>query len=184
MKPTLMIHEINPNIIQFLKENGENYLLTFDDGLYSQYFYFDEIKKINTEKIFFISTGTVHKGKQQIVNISCRNAHKLFFENGYTHYYMTWDQIKEIDSIDNCFIGGHSHSHFNTEKLSLKEKIEWLTNDTEKMIEEFNKNFGKIPKYYCLPYNYDYQGLYSSLLEKNYNFEIFGKNRIKIEEII
>jgi len=185
MKEILMIHEVTPQIMDFLEKNGENYILTFDDGLYSQYFYFDRIKKINTEKYFFISTAMVHKGKHQIVGITCRNAHKLFFEKAETSAYMNWDQIEEIDQTTNCFIGGHSHFHKNLSQLNLKDKIDWLKQDTKKMNLQFMLNLDKKPKYYCLPYNYDYQGLLSSMLKKDFHFEqIFGKGRIKIEELL
>ena len=56
MKPILMIHEFKE---EFLNLPLENYTLTFDDGLYTQYKFFNEIKKIDTEKYFFISSNIV-----------------------------------------------------------------------------------------------------------------------------
>jgi hypothetical protein len=54
MKPILMIHEIRDWMFDLPLHN---YVLTFDDGLYSQYYFLDKFKTIDTEKIFFISTG-------------------------------------------------------------------------------------------------------------------------------
>ena len=56
MKPILMIHEFKDT---FLNLPLEDYILTFDDGLYTQYKFFNEIKKIKTEKYFFISSGII-----------------------------------------------------------------------------------------------------------------------------
>ena len=39
MKPILMIHEFKED---FLNLNLEDYILTFDDGLYTQYLFFQE----------------------------------------------------------------------------------------------------------------------------------------------
>ena len=49
-----MIHEFKE---EFLNLPLENYTLTFDDGLYTQYKFFNEIKKIKTNKFFFISSN-------------------------------------------------------------------------------------------------------------------------------
>jgi len=182
-----MIHEITSNVLDFIRKEGSNYLLTFDDGLFSQYYYLNELKKINTKKIFFVSTGLVHdlSKSSQLLNIDCRTAHKNFFENGDTSPYMTKDQIKEIMKTKDCEVGGHSHLHPRFKNLSsLKEKIDALTKDTDLMMEWFLDELNFIPKKYCLPYNFDYHGLLSSLLKEKYNLEVFGRGRIKVEEII
>ena len=61
MKPVLMIHEITEKLFDL---NLEDYTLTFDDGLYSQYYHYDKFKSINTDKIFFISSNILCEGIQ------------------------------------------------------------------------------------------------------------------------
>ena len=53
MKPVLMIHEVDESIFN---KPLEDFVLTFDDGLYSQYKFIEAIDAIDTDKIFFIST--------------------------------------------------------------------------------------------------------------------------------
>jgi len=48
-KKVLMIHEVTENLFNLPLEN---YILTFDDGLYSQYYHFKHFESIDTEKIF------------------------------------------------------------------------------------------------------------------------------------
>ena len=42
-KPVLMIHSIRP---EYFELPLENYILTFDDGLYSQYHYYNKFKEM------------------------------------------------------------------------------------------------------------------------------------------
>ena len=109
MKPVLMIHEFEE---KFLDLPLEKYILTFDDGLYSQYRFLEELKKIKTEKYFFISSNIIcpENQKQNDESICCEKAHIKAFNKNYINY-MKWSQIKEIDKVDNCFIGCHGHSH-------------------------------------------------------------------------
>ena len=54
---TLTIHSVKEE--HFLKLRLDTYKLTFDDGLFSQYFYWPIIRRLETEKIFFISTNLI-----------------------------------------------------------------------------------------------------------------------------
>ena len=56
MKPILIIHEFEE---RFFDLPLDQYILTFDDGLYTQYVFLEELKKIKTKKYFFISSGIV-----------------------------------------------------------------------------------------------------------------------------
>lgn len=65
-------------------------ILTFDDGLYSQFKYFDFFKQLNKPMYFFISTNIVHSNNDsQVSDIECYDAHDNFFKNGDTRAYMT-----------------------------------------------------------------------------------------------
>jgi hypothetical protein len=181
MKPVLMIHEIKEAMFSLPLEN---YTLTFDDGLYSQFYYFDKFKSIPTEKIYFISSGIVCNGKQSVEFPTCVDAHKKAFE-GNTEDYMTLAQIKELMQDPLVSIGGHSHSHRRLDSYSkIVERLQYLKQDTETMISWFEENLGFVPKQFCFPYNNDYQGMYSGIL-KHYGFnELYGRERIPVETLL
>ena len=73
-KPILMIHEFSDFMMDLPLED---YVLTFDDGLYTQYTHFEKIRQIDTDKIFFISTGIVAPEctSQSDEFIECAEAH-------------------------------------------------------------------------------------------------------------
>ncbi len=129
---------------------NENYLLlTIDDGFES--FYKNAwpiLKKRKIPFILFVSTREVGK-----------------------YGYMTWEQIKEIDTSDIGTIGNHSHSH--------EYLIDWENNkvedDLKNSIKIFQKELGYSPKIFSYPF-----GEYSSSLKKivsEMNFEFaFGQH--------
>ncbi len=178
MKPVLMIHEIRD---WMLKLPLENYTLTFDDGLYSQYYFFDHFKKLKTEKYFFISTNIVcpEDQKQSLLFPTCAEAHQLYFSSQSTEHYMKWSQIREIYETENCYIGGHSHFHLRHEESSIESLYKNLMSDTSKMLEEFDKQNIKINSF-CYPYNRQYT-LYETILKKNDLNFFFGNERTAIE---
>ncbi|WP_408098574.1 polysaccharide deacetylase family protein [Peredibacter sp. HCB2-198] len=180
MKPVLMIHEVREWMLDLPLED---YILTFDDGLYSQYFYFDHFKKLKTEKYFFISTNIVcpeHVAQSNDFP-TCEDAHKSFFENQSTSHYMKWSQIKEIYQTPNCFIGGHSHNHHRHDEKSIEKLYQNLNSDTEAMLSEFAKQGMKVESF-CYPYNKQYV-LYETLLKKKEFKIFFGDERIAIESL-
>lgn len=176
MKPTLMIHEFKD---EFLNLPLEDYILTFDDGLYTQYKFFNKIKKIKTEKYFFISSGIVcPEDKNQDDNyITCYQAHKKAFKGVFSNY-MKWSQINEINETENCFIGCHSHFHMR----KTADCVECIILDNKKMFSEFNSNLGYIPDSFCFPYNHE-TSLYKEILFKKGFTKFFGNNRIDILDI-
>lgn len=179
-KPVLMIHEVRD---WMFKLPLKDYILTFDDGLYSQYYYLDKFKKIPTEKIFFISTGIVAEESvtQNQEFPPCQEAHKRFFKCGDTSNYMKWSQVKEIYNSENCFIGGHSHEHKSYENLNLTQLHKALTSDTKKMLEVFKKQSLKV-EHFCYPYNRQYP-LYEGILKAQSFISFYGKERLCIETL-
>ena len=176
MKPILMIHEFKED---FLNLNLEDYILTFDDGLYTQYLFLDELLKINTDKYFFISSGIVceETTKQDNTYITSYNAHKKAFNNDFTNY-MKWSQIKKIDSLDNCFIGCHSHFH----QLKTASCVECIILDNRLMMFDFIKNLGYVPRKFCFPYNYQ-TPLYKEILSLKGFKSFYGNERIDINTL-
>jgi hypothetical protein len=181
MKPVLMIHEVRECMFDLPLEK---YTLTFDDGLYSQYFYFDRFKQIPTEKIYFISSDIICNSLQSTEFPPCSKAHKKAF-TGNKEDYMTLAQIKELMQDPLVNIGGHSHSHNRLSAYDkLIEKIQHIKNDTELMLEWFETNLNFRPTKFCFPYNEDYQGIYQSLL-KTYGFkEFYGSERMSVEYLM
>lgn len=181
MKPILMIHEIHDDIFAL---DLEKYVLTFDDALYSQYLALNKLKKLSTEKIFFISTGIVCEEDEEQSDefISCQEAHRRFFENGDKKHYMKWSQIKEIAQTEGCEIGGHSHLHQRHETKGLRKVYEDIKNDTDAMFETFKKRGIEI-NCFCFPYNKKYF-LYEEQLKKRSITRFYGDERIRVEDLL
>ena len=180
-KPVLMIHEVNELMFELpLAE----YTLTFDDGLYSQFYYFNRFKEIPTKKIYFISSGIVCNSLQSTDFPTCQEAHKKAFA-GNKEDYMTLIQIKELMKDPLVEIGGHSYSHTRLGIYpKIIEKLNYIKTDTDRMISWFDENLGFKPTAFCFPYNEDYQGIYKQVL-KTYGFEDFyGKERKSIESLL
>lgn len=179
-KPTLTIHEIDENV---LKLPLDQYTLTFDDGLYSQYYHFSHFQNIPTDKIYFISSGIVCSGKQSMSFPSCSVAHKKAF-SGNKEDYMTIEQIKILMNDPSVTIGGHSHSHTRLNNFpKLVDKIHHIKKDTEMMLDWFNKHLHFYPTSFCFPYNEDLDGMYGALL-KQYGFtNFYGRERIPVETL-
>lgn len=175
----LMVHEVKQWMLD--ADLSEYDLITFDDGLFSQYFYRKEFLKWDTPMIFFISTGIVSDGKQTLNFPSCSEAHRRFFENGDTTNYMTWEQIKELHETPNCTIGGHSHYHKQYSPADLKLLHSSLIEDSDLMMNAFRKQGIEITDF-CHPYNKVYP-LREGILKRMGITKFYGDERIAIEEL-
>ena len=123
-------------------------LLTIDDGFKS--FYMEAwpfLKKNEIPFVLFISTEPVGK-------------------NGY----MTWDQIKEIESYDFVSIGHHSHTH----DYLIDKSNEEFVSDIEKASEIFLSKLGYIPTLFSYPFG-EYSELMKNYISKNFKFS-FGQH--------
>ena len=180
-KPVLMIHEVTEDILALPLEN---YVLTFDDGLYSQYYYIEHFNKLDTEKIFFISSSIVCAGAQSLDFPNCVQAHEKAFAGDMSDY-MTVEQIKTLTTMPKVSVGGHSHSHTSLDKFStLAEKANYLKQDTEQMISWFETTLGFKPTKFCYPYNNNLEGIYKALLMKHGVTEFYGSERIPVEMLL
>lgn len=177
----VMIHEITDKILKLDLNKFD--IITFDDGLYSQYKNYKYFLKFNKPLYFFISTNIVcpEDEIQNEIPISCTDAHELFFETGCKNNYMKWSQIKEIYNTKNCFIGGHSHGHKKLKELPLKLQSNVIKDDIIEMMYMFQENKICI-KTFCYPYNNELI-TYNVHLKKFGITTFFGKERIKVETL-
>jgi len=179
-KPVLMIHEIEQEMFDLPLEN---YILTFDDGLYSQYYYWPAFQKINTEKIYFISSGCIAANRQSTNFPSCETAHQKAFLGNFEDY-MTVEQIKELSKDPLVTIGCHGHFHYRLSEMpTLSDKIVYLNKDIEKMIYWFDENFQSVPRVFCYPHNDELYGIYKAMLSRLGFTDFYGKERIPIQKL-
>jgi|GEM_PF-2752670 len=188
----LCIHELNENIINIINKYDKNVLLTFDDGLYSQFKYKDKIN--NKNRIYFICPSLVNTKEINDEDVTTYIAMSRHFYYNSNEYYMKLEHIKIL--IDKGYIiGAHSFYHENV-KYKLKRKLNYknidisrsflsikdenyIKNDTEKLLEWFDKYLNIKPIDYCYPFNNKTDKLESIL--KAYGFiNFYGDKRIII----
>ena len=171
MKPTLMLHEVDDRIFSLPLED---YILTFDDGLFSQYKLRDRLMHVNTKKIFFISTNIVAKEntKQNNTIVDCVTCHERYFNSGDLSNYMNWEQILELSRMDQFYIGGHSHNHH-------RPAFGDIISDTRAMMSMFESH-DLMPVDFCFPYNH-YCEVYKRVLTSYGFVNFYGKERLSLE---
>jgi hypothetical protein len=159
-----------------------DYILSFDDGLYSQYQALEYLKTIDTPKYFFISTGIVRDTETPPNDkfITCRDAHKKAFDGNYEDY-MSWDEIKEIQRTKNCFIGGHGHNHIQLKNIKLRKKLELMSKELV-MFDVFKEHDIDIDKF-CFPYNYK-DDIYMGFLKQKGIKEFYFYERFNIDTLM
>jgi peptidoglycan/xylan/chitin deacetylase (PgdA/CDA1 family) len=158
-KPVLMIHKITDAILDLPLAD---YLLTFDDGTADHWQYFEQIKAIPTEKIYFIITNRIG-----------------------SEGYLTLEQVKQMSLDPVVTIGGHSHDHVRLDRFdTLAEKLAYIKQDTEQCLSWFETNLGQIPSVFCLPYNKDVGELYSAWLRNKGISKIYAGERIVCEHLL
>jgi hypothetical protein len=112
---TLMIHDIHPNYFDL---NLNSYRLTFDDGLFSQYYYFPLLKHHPEKLIYFITTSFIRPGPARDMFSgeylpyikSKKYMYRTFIEKKFDHF-MTVEELQSISRQNNVQIGIHSHFH-------------------------------------------------------------------------
>lgn len=178
---TLTFHGIDPKF--FGKIQLKDYQLTFDDGLYSQYYYWMVFKNIPTEKIFFITTNFIQLSRRKRPKgfskkfPDCFDILEEYRETGNREHYMTLAELKEIQK-DGAIIGGHGHDHI---KFYLNRKQ--MEQDTIKMMEWFEEHLGFRPEYYAYPHYVNPVGM-NAILKEHGIKKTFGNWRIEVEQEI
>ena len=112
---TLMIHNVRK---EFFRLDLASYELTFDDGLFSQYYYLPLFRKIETPRVYFIAAGFIRDGNKRDVFDgghlpfvkSRKYMHDAFIEKKFDQF-MTVEELGEVASDENATIGAHSHFH-------------------------------------------------------------------------
>ena len=113
---TLMIHDIRK---EYFDLNLDQYRLTFDDGLFSQYYYYPLYKNHPERLTYFIATSFIRPGKardmyavEYIPNYlkPKKYMYRTFVEGNFDHF-MTIEELQAISSRTNVRIGVHSHFH-------------------------------------------------------------------------
>jgi hypothetical protein len=111
----LMIHDIRK---EYFDLNLDQYRLTFDDGLFSQYYYYPLYKNHPERLIYFIATSFIRPGKTRSMYAGeyipflkpKKYMYRSFIENKFDHF-MTTEEIQELSAKSNVQIGVHSHLH-------------------------------------------------------------------------
>ena len=178
MSEIIMIHEVNDKVLKAVETLDRDSIITFDDGLYTQFQYrehFVFFKRV----IFFVNPSIICESveNQSDEYIQCHNAHKKAFKGCFENY-MTLEQIQRIskESMYNFEIGSHSYNHkyFKDSKSLIKDIQDSL---------DFFENRNIPIKSFCFPYNQDSKNPHfiHAVKLKFKDLDIFGSNRIPIE---
>ena len=111
----LMIHDLRK---EYFDLNLDPYQLTFDDGLFSQYYYYPLLKNHPAKLIYFITTSFIKPGKARNLFSgeylpylkSKKYGYRTFVEGKFDHF-MTVEELQAISSRNNVQVGVHSHFH-------------------------------------------------------------------------
>lgn len=111
----LMIHDIRP---EYFDLDLTPYRLTFDDGLFSQYYYFNRFTHHPKPLTFFITTSFIKPGRARNMFTgghlhylkSKKYMYRSFIENRFDHF-MNIEELQWLVGQPNIRIGLHSHFH-------------------------------------------------------------------------
>lgn len=107
---TYMIHHVCDTIYKYNFLDSD--ILTFDDGLYSIYYFKNELKKITNEKIIFITPKLVNfknSSNRNLLN-SSKNM-ELHFKKNDNSGFLSIHEIEELLNKYNFKIGAHGYTH-------------------------------------------------------------------------
>lgn len=176
----LEIHEITPRILNCDLSDPRVEMLTFDDGLYTQFLNYRHFLQFKKPMIFFISPAIVAQGFQNPDPIECWKAHEIFFQTGKTDYYMSWENIQELSEV--AEIGGHTFNHPNLRGLKLTEQLKKASEQVNLMMQAFKDHSIEI-KSFAYPYDYEFFG-FKFLLKKFGIERLFGESRTTVENFM
>jgi peptidoglycan/xylan/chitin deacetylase (PgdA/CDA1 family) len=111
----LMIHDLKP---EFFRLPLERYRLTFDDGLFSQYYYFPLLSAHPHPLLFFITTSLIREaparagfdGRYLVHRTTGAYSRRAFIE-GSREDFMTLEELRFLADQPQVRIGAHSHFH-------------------------------------------------------------------------
>ncbi len=111
----LMIHDLRR---EYFDLPLERYRLTFDDGLYSQYYYYPLLSRHRERLTFFIATAFIRPGAARpmfdgrfLAHLKpAKYAERLFIEGDFS-CCMTAEEVRFLAGRPNVRLGAHSHAH-------------------------------------------------------------------------
>ncbi len=125
---TLMIHDIRKD---YFNLELDKYRLTFDDGLFSQYYYYPLFNRYQTEKIYFITTSFIKPGNvrpmfngEYLHYLKSKQYMNEAVLKGQFNHFVTTEELQLLVTKINVKIGAHSHYHdvILTSKQPRKKK--------------------------------------------------------------
>lgn len=187
----IMIHEFTPVKLKALKSIvTELDVLTWDDGLLSQYACIKSMCDVGATCFVGITTGIAETASRQaetkeytpVIDIKCDEAHRVYRESGDAGAYMTWEHIKDLEA-SGAIIVGHGHQHLDVRNLPIVEQGQLVMKDTVDMRSSFMVNLGYTPSGYIYPYNYS-KGILDAVI-KSYGHSVrFGSERVAVETLL
>ena len=111
----LTIHDIRK---EYFDLNLDSYQLTFDDGLYSQFYYFPLFKNHPEKLTYFITPSFIKPGKlrpmfsgRHLLYVKSKKYMYRTFVEGRFEHFMSVEELQEIGRQPNVQIGAHSYFH-------------------------------------------------------------------------
>jgi hypothetical protein len=127
----LTIHDVRK---EYFDLNLGAYQLTFDDGLFSQYYYFQFFKDHPERLTYFIATSLIKPGAvrpvfngQYLPYIKSKKYMYRTFAEGRFDHFMNVEELRELSRHKNVDIGAHSHFHDVILTRSLPHKRKALS---------------------------------------------------------
>lgn len=119
---------------EFVRSTNKVIFLSFDDNYFSWVNTAEQLAKKNILTTFFINTSPLRDtaSKSEISNYAERINYK------YELKTLSSNEIKYIYDLGH-YIGGHSHSHFNLNKISFNDAIVEIEKNKQ-MLEDIIKN--------------------------------------------
>ena len=168
----------------------KNYVLTFDDALYSQFYYWELINRLENDKILFIPTGAIilsdyvrKRFNSEFINfVDCFEALSQWKMNDNREHYMTLGEVKFLIKRYNIRIGGHgyNHTHPDCYGVSLSERTTKMKQDVDSMFNWFERYLYIKPVDFCFPFNKEDSFLKLILKDKGIE-NFYGGEREEIE---
>ena len=146
--------------------NGKRFLLTFDDGFYSNYLVSKQIlDPIKIKATFFISTDFIDarnlESQKQFVVKNLFNGLQPYGYNDEDFESMSWENVIEMNEMGHT-IGAHTKSHL---KLSQTTNTKQLEDEIIQSGDRIEKELNNNVKHFAFPF-----GNIESMSELSYKF--------------
>ncbi len=145
----LMIHDISR---EYFNLGLEQYRLTFDDGLFSQYYYYPKFRSRKAPLIYFVTTSFIRPGAarrmfagEYLPFIKSKQYMYDTFIHARLDHFMTTEEIGSLAGFPNVQIGAHSHFHdvipTRTRPGKIKPLSRWKSERFKHYPDGFEKEF-------------------------------------------